>query len=226
MNRIHTDRKGNQSLRFSKIIALRSKVLCRETVFRSAGRREKRFFGSIRSVSSPDASALPASSGRGGPWLAVLSVEGEGRFVRYGIPAALQTCRDEPPEKRPANGPCASEADELSFPESFSRRYASGSRGAVGDCRPAVASALHHPPPTRRAATVGKCRVDTCPIAAFFGAACRALCIRRPVPIRSARDPEKGGCCLSIYVSHPRRKSGTGATRMGGTVNRPRIIYG
>ena len=205
MNRIHTDRKGNQSLRFSKIIALRSKVLCRETVFRSAGRRESRFFRKHTVRVVPGRLRPSGQFGTGGAWLAVLSVEREDRFVPCGIPAALQTCRDEPPEKRPANGPCASEADVLSFPESFSRRYASGSRGAVGDCRPAVASALHHPPPTRRAATVGKCRDDTCPIAAFFGAACRALCIRRPVPIRSARDPEKGGCCLSIFVAHPRR---------------------
>ncbi len=206
MNRIHTDRKGNQSLRFSKIIALRSKVLCRETVFRSAGRREKRFFGSIRSVSSPDASALPASSGRGGA-VARRSVGRRGGPVcpvRYsgGVADVPGRASGEETGERALRfrGGRAVVSGMLFATVRF--RFPWGGRGLSAGRYIRTPSSSADPAGGDGRQMPGRYVSDR----RFFRRSVSCALHSAAVPIRSARDPEKGAVAL-VYMCRTRAEN-------------------
>lgn len=224
MNRIHTDRKGNQSLRFSKIIALRSKVLCRETVFRSAGQRESRFFRKHTVRVVPGRLRPSGSSERGG--VACRSVGRKGgsvRPVRYsgGVADVPGRASGEETGERALRfrGGRAVVSGILFATVRF--RFPWGGRGLSAGRYIRTPSSSADPAGGDGRQMPGRYVSDR----RFFRRSVSCALHSAAVPIRSARDPEKGAVAL-VYMCRTRAGFRHGCDTYGGTVNRPRPIYG
>ena len=181
MNRIHTDRKGNQSLRFSKIIALRSKVLCRE------------------------ASALPASSERGG--VACRSVGRRGGPVcpvRYsgGVADVPGRASGEETGERALRfrGGRAVVSGMLFATVRF--RFPWGGRGLSAGRYIRTPSSSADPAGGDGRQMPGRYVSDR----RFFRRSVSCALHSAAVPIRSARDPEKGAVAL-VYMCRTRAEN-------------------
>ncbi len=230
-----TDRKGNQSLRFSKIITLRSKVLCREAVFRFAGPRENRCAPGERTygLSPPEPPLFLLAAGNGvRPRLAAPSAGAKGGPVRCDM---SRTMRRRGPERfsvgENGNG-------TMHFRGGRAYRFEHLCFATIRLLVPArrlrkVNGRTPHPKPRFVRRSGGKRRspnAGTIPVRwpALFSVrhVVRCACCGLPlVPPGTEKRKPLSVRVASIYAQHPRRNPAR-VLRRGGTTRRFRIICG